>query len=134
MQDVVCTRQYFYPSDMISDSGQVVGILFWGWLGGHQQEGGAVKSGQLLTIEEVGGILKSLWPNPDINDETGNKEGTWLTERSPRQSQRQGRVPSHDRGVPSSAHLGGRGIGTFIRTFAATLLALILYPLSASHC
>lgn len=34
------------------------GILFWGWLGGRQQESAIVKSGRLLTIEEVGEIMK----------------------------------------------------------------------------
>jgi predicted translin family RNA/ssDNA-binding protein len=36
----------------------VFGILFWGWLGGYQQEGDEVKNGRLLTIEELGEILK----------------------------------------------------------------------------
>ncbi|KAH8725899.1 Translin [Phaeosphaeriaceae sp. PMI808] len=37
--------------------GAVEGLLFWGWLGGYNYEGGAVKCGQLLTIEDLGEIL-----------------------------------------------------------------------------
>ncbi|KAF2658921.1 Translin [Lophiostoma macrostomum CBS 122681] len=36
----------------------VFGILLWGWLGEYKQEGGDVKNGRLLTIEELGEILK----------------------------------------------------------------------------
>ncbi|KAF2873775.1 Translin [Massariosphaeria phaeospora] len=36
----------------------VSGILFWGWLGGQKQDGGESKCGRLLTIEELGEILK----------------------------------------------------------------------------
>ncbi|KAF2646372.1 Translin [Massarina eburnea CBS 473.64] len=36
----------------------VYGILFWAWLGGKDYTGGEVKCGRLLTIEEVGEILK----------------------------------------------------------------------------
>jgi hypothetical protein len=36
----------------------VYGLLFWGWLGGYQQQGGEIKNGRLLTIEELGGLLK----------------------------------------------------------------------------
>lgn len=39
---------------------QVEGLLFWGWLGGYKYEGGAVKCGQLLTIEDLGEILNSM--------------------------------------------------------------------------
>lgn len=41
-------------------SRQVEGLLFWGWLGGYKYEGGDIKSGRLLTIEELGEILKSM--------------------------------------------------------------------------
>lgn len=33
-------------------------ILLWGWLGGYKREGNVVKNGRLLTIEEIGEILK----------------------------------------------------------------------------
>ncbi|EAT82382.2 hypothetical protein SNOG_10047 [Parastagonospora nodorum SN15] len=36
---------------------QVEGLLFWGWLGGYKYEGGEIKCGQLLTIEDLGEIL-----------------------------------------------------------------------------
>ena len=59
MQDVVCQifRRWLTQILMIL---QVFGILLWGWLGGYKQEGGDVKNGRLLTIEELGEILKSL--------------------------------------------------------------------------
>jgi hypothetical protein len=38
---------------------QVEGLLLWGWLGGYKYEGGEVKCGQLLTIEDLGEILHS---------------------------------------------------------------------------
>ncbi|KAF2026850.1 Translin [Setomelanomma holmii] len=37
--------------------GAVEGLLFWGWLGGYKYDGGGVKCGQLLTIEDLGEIL-----------------------------------------------------------------------------
>jgi hypothetical protein len=40
----------------------VEGLLLWGWLGGYKYEGGQVKCGQLLTIEDLGEILHST-PN-----------------------------------------------------------------------
>lgn len=36
------------------------GLLFWGWLGGYKYGGGEIKAGRLLTIEELGEILKSM--------------------------------------------------------------------------
>jgi hypothetical protein len=44
-----------------ADQSQVEGLLFWGWLGGHKYEGGNVKCGQLLTIEDLGAILHSMY-------------------------------------------------------------------------
>jgi hypothetical protein len=41
---------------------QAEGLLFWGWLGGYKYEGGQVKCGRLLTIEELGEILHSTHP------------------------------------------------------------------------
>ena len=41
---------------------QVEGLLFWGWLGGYKYEGGEIKCGQLLTIEDLGEILHSMSP------------------------------------------------------------------------
>jgi hypothetical protein len=41
---------------------QVEGLLFWGWLGGYKYDGGEIKAGRLLTIEELGEILKSTLP------------------------------------------------------------------------
>jgi hypothetical protein len=38
---------------------QVEGLLFWGWLGGYKYDGGEIKAGRLLTIEELGQILNS---------------------------------------------------------------------------
>jgi hypothetical protein len=38
---------------------QVEVLLLWGWLGGYKYEGGEVKCGQLLTIEDLGEILHS---------------------------------------------------------------------------
>ncbi|KAF2200363.1 Translin [Delitschia confertaspora ATCC 74209] len=35
-----------------------VAILFWAWLGGYQQDASGPKAGRLLTIEEVGAIMK----------------------------------------------------------------------------
>jgi hypothetical protein len=40
---------------------QAEGLLFWAWLGGYKYEGGEIKSGRLLTIEELGELLKSTW-------------------------------------------------------------------------
>ncbi|KAL5115570.1 Translin-1 [Pleosporales sp. CAS-2024a] len=37
--------------------GAVEGLLFWGWLGGHQYKNGQVQCGQLLTIEDLGEML-----------------------------------------------------------------------------
>lgn len=37
---------------------EVFGILLWGWLGGYKQEGSEIKNGRLLTIEELGEILR----------------------------------------------------------------------------
>ncbi|KAF2468921.1 Translin [Lindgomyces ingoldianus] len=34
------------------------GMLFWGWLGGYKQEGDGIRCGRLLTIEELGEIMK----------------------------------------------------------------------------
>ena len=39
---------------------QVEGLLLWGWLGGYKYDGGDIKAGRLLTIEELGEILKSM--------------------------------------------------------------------------
>lgn len=39
---------------------QVEGLLLWGWLGGYKYDGGEIKAGRLLTIEELGEILKSM--------------------------------------------------------------------------
>lgn len=36
----------------------VYSLLFWGWLGGYQQQGSEIKNGRLLTIEELGELLK----------------------------------------------------------------------------
>ncbi|KAF2632961.1 Translin [Macroventuria anomochaeta] len=36
----------------------VEGLLLWGWLGGYKYDGGDIKAGRLLTIEELGEILK----------------------------------------------------------------------------
>jgi hypothetical protein len=36
-------------------------LLFWGWLGGYGYEGGEVKCGKLLTIEDLGEILHSMY-------------------------------------------------------------------------
>lgn len=41
-------------------SWQVEGLLLWGWLGGYKYDGGEIKAGRLLTIEELGEILKSM--------------------------------------------------------------------------
>jgi hypothetical protein len=43
----------------ILTASQVEGLLFWGWLGGYKYDGGEIKAGRLLTIEELGEILKS---------------------------------------------------------------------------
>lgn len=37
---------------------KVFTILFCGWLGGYAPVGGEKKTGRLLTIEEVGAIMK----------------------------------------------------------------------------
>lgn len=42
---------------------QTYDILFWGWLGGYKSDGEESKSGRLLTIEQLGEILKSLYLN-----------------------------------------------------------------------
>jgi hypothetical protein len=39
---------------------QVYGILLWAWLGGKDYNGGEVKCGRLLTIEELGEALKGM--------------------------------------------------------------------------
>lgn len=39
---------------------QVYGILLWAWLGGKDLDGGEAKCGRLLTIEEVGEVLKGM--------------------------------------------------------------------------
>lgn len=39
---------------------QVYGILLWAWLGGKDYNGGDVKCGRLLTIEELGEVLKGI--------------------------------------------------------------------------
>jgi hypothetical protein len=53
------------PSSLHTNSvlttGQVEVLLFWGWLGGYKYEGGEVKCGQLLTIEDLGEILHSMY-------------------------------------------------------------------------
>ncbi|KAF2800238.1 Translin [Melanomma pulvis-pyrius CBS 109.77] len=36
----------------------IFGILFWGWLGGYKPTGSTPKCGRLLTVEELGEILK----------------------------------------------------------------------------
>ena len=35
-------------------------MLLWGWLGGYKYQGGEVKCGDLLTIEDLGEILHSM--------------------------------------------------------------------------
>lgn len=47
-------------SDHVTHNWQVEGLLFWGWLGGYKYDGGEIKAGRLLTIEELGEILKSM--------------------------------------------------------------------------
>jgi hypothetical protein len=39
---------------------QVEGLLLWGWLGGYKYQGGEVKCGDLLTIEDLAEILHSM--------------------------------------------------------------------------
>lgn len=58
---------------------QVEVLLFWGWLGGYKHEGGQVKCGQLLTIEDLGEILHSTIAH--------HTSGSLLTPNSPRQPQ-----------------------------------------------
>lgn len=50
----------------ITHRSQVEGILLWGWLGGYNYDGGEVKAGRLLTIEELGEFMKSrlIWREP----------------------------------------------------------------------
>ena len=44
----------------LTNNVQAYGVLFWGWLGGHKLDGGAAKCGELLTIEKIGELLKSM--------------------------------------------------------------------------
>jgi hypothetical protein len=38
---------------------QAENVLFWGWLGGYKYDGGQAQCGRLLTMEELGEMLKS---------------------------------------------------------------------------
>lgn len=49
---------------------QVEGLLLWGWLGGYKYDGGEIKAGRLLTIEELGEILKSMQSQPTTKHDT----------------------------------------------------------------
>ena len=86
---------------------QVEGLLFWGWLGGYKYEGGQVKCGELLTIEDLGEILHSM---------CDFATRTTLTSSSSCQPQGPRRVPPLARGVPAVTHLARRRAGTLGRS------------------
>ena len=86
---------------------QVEGLLFWGWLGGYKYEGGQVKCGELLTIEDLGEILHSM---------CDFARRTTLTSSSSCQPQGPRRIPPLARGVPAVAHLTRRRAGTSERS------------------
>ncbi|KAF2743194.1 Translin [Sporormia fimetaria CBS 119925] len=59
LSDAASKVPYYKFNQMWSRQMQdlVFTILFWGWLGG-KNEGGEIKNGRLLTIEELGQLLK----------------------------------------------------------------------------
>ena len=52
--------RYALPAQLAQCSPrQAYGVLLWAWLGGYKPDGGIAKPGRLLTIDEVGSVLKS---------------------------------------------------------------------------
>jgi len=88
-------------------TGQVEGLLLWGWLGGYKYDGGEIKAGRLLTIEELGEILKSMHYHCSVRQEAN------MT--SPGEPEGARRVPSHTRRVPAISHLARRRAGAQIQ-------------------
>ena len=66
---------------------QVEGLLLWGWLGGYKYDGGEIKAGRLLTIEELGEILKSMYYHCSVGQEANTT--------SPGEPEGARRVPPH---------------------------------------
>ncbi|KAF2251972.1 Translin [Trematosphaeria pertusa] len=60
LSETASKQSYYKFNNMWSRQMQdvVYGILLWAWLGGKDLDGGEAKCGRLLTIEEVGEVLK----------------------------------------------------------------------------
>lgn len=102
VQGAVSSESFNFSYNRVLTTSQVEGLLFWGWLGGYKYEGGQVKCGQLLTIEDLGEILHGM---------CDFIAGTTLTLSSPSQPQGPRRVPPLARRVLAVAHLARRRAG-----------------------